>query len=46
MWGQLPIYLFLTIACAYLFYLCVEAPFVRASQRLGKKRPSPVMSSL
>jgi peptidoglycan/LPS O-acetylase OafA/YrhL len=38
MWGQLPIYLFLTITCSYLFFLCVEEPFVRAGQRLGKKK--------
>jgi len=39
MWEQLPIYLFLSIGCAYLFFLCVEQPFVRAGQHLGKIPP-------
>jgi peptidoglycan/LPS O-acetylase OafA/YrhL len=45
MWEQLPIYLFLSIGCAYLFFLGVEQPFVRAGQRLGKIAPSPVTSA-
>lgn len=37
-WAQLPIYLTTAITCAYLFFIFVEQPFVRAGQRLGKKK--------
>jgi peptidoglycan/LPS O-acetylase OafA/YrhL len=37
-WAQFPIYLAATIAAAYLFCVCVEEPFTRMGQRLGRPK--------
>jgi peptidoglycan/LPS O-acetylase OafA/YrhL len=39
-WAQFPIYLVATIAAAYLFCVCIEEPFTRMGQRLGRPKPA------
>ncbi|NYF53884.1 acyltransferase family protein [Tunturiibacter gelidoferens] len=39
-WVQFPLYLAATLLLAWLFCLCVEEPFIRQGQRLGKKKPA------
>jgi peptidoglycan/LPS O-acetylase OafA/YrhL len=37
-WVQFPIYLIAALGTAYVFCLCVEEPFTRMGQRLGRRK--------